>query len=50
MTLTLPLVAQKGISANLLKPGSKRRKRKNDTLEDMVVQSQREQISQEVER
>ena len=45
-------VAQKGISANLLKVGSKRRRRKTEieALEDQVQQNYREKLSQEVER
>ena len=43
---------QKGVSANLLKVGSKRRRKKKEIadLEDEILQSQREKISQEVER
>ena len=42
-------VAQKGISANLLKVGSKRRRRKDDKIEDQFEQTVREKIQQEVE-
>ena len=43
-------VAQKGISANLLKVGSKRRRRKTDKIEDQEEMSVREKIQEEVER
>ena len=48
--LTLFCVAQKGISANLLKVGSKRRRRKTDKVEDQEEMSVREKIQEEVER
>ena len=49
--LTLAVV-QKGVSANLLKVGSKRRRKKKEiaALEEEVEKSYREKISQEVER
>ena len=43
-------IAQKGISANLLKVGSKRRRRKTDKIEDQEEMSVREKIQEEVER
>ena len=43
-------VAQKGVSANLLKINSKRRKKKTEMLEQQVQQSYRDQINEEVAR